>query len=378
MSESVVIFDEIKSAGRHKIGVAVLNSPKSLNSLNLEMCSLLDAKLQQWADDDNISAIVIRGTGEKAFCAGGDLHSLYKGMLGSDASNPWSNQIARDFFATEYRLDYRIHTYKKPIICWGTGIVMGGGVGLMMGASHRVVTETTQLAMPEITIGLYPDVAGTWMLSRLPKGIGEFLAFTGSKLVAADCLHYGLADRYCESSSYDGLLASLASITWSDDTSQHFSQVDWALDENIANSANLEMGSLQKNADLIRCLCNRSDFKQICNTIASFKSTTDPFLARAAMNFSSGSPGSARLSYTLLQLARHSSLADTFRREFIASLHCCAEPDFREGIRALLVDKDRMPNWQPSNLDQANEDWVKRFLVAPWPQDHAHPLADLV
>lgn len=374
---TAVIFEEINTSSTHKIGIATLNSPKTLNSLNLEMCTLLDAKLSAWADDSAIAAVVIRGSGEKAFCAGGDLHGLYKGMLESDPSDAWDNQIARDFFETEYRLDYKIHTYKKPIICWGNGIVMGGGVGLLMGASHRVVTETTQLAMPEITIGLYPDVAGTWMLSRLPKGIGEFLAFTGSKLVAADCLHYGLADRYCESGSYDSLISSLAAMAWDDNSSNHYAQVDWVLDNNIANSASLEVGPLQKNADLIRCLCNRSDFKQICNTIASFKSTTDPFLARAAMNFSSGSPGSARLSYTLLELARHSSLADTFRREFIASLHCCAEPDFREGIRALLVDKDRMPNWQPSSLDQANEAWVQRFLVAPWPKDQDHPLADL-
>lgn len=378
MVNQAVIFEELGSASQHKIGVATLNSPKTLNGLSLEMCQLLDARLQQWQADENIAVIVLRGAEEKAFCAGGDLHSLYKSMLQSDASDAWSNQYARDFFETEYRLDYRIHTYTKPIICWGSGIVMGGGVGLMMGASHRVVTETTQLAMPEITIGLYPDVAGTWMLSRLPKGIGEFLAFTGSKLVAADCLHYGLADRYCESTSYNNLLKTLSSIEWAADNTDHHAQVDWALDQNIANSAALAMGPLQKHADLIRCLCNRSEFSQICNTIASFKSNPDPFLARAALNFSSGAAGSARLSYTLIKLAHKSSLADTFRREFIASLHCCAEPDFREGIRALLVDKDRSPNWNPSHLEEASEQWVSRFLQAPWPAGQEHPLADLI
>lgn len=377
MVAEAVLFEEIGSASNHKVGVATLNSPKTLNGLSLQMCTLLDEKLQHWAQDDAVVAVVICGAGGKAFCAGGDLHGLYNSMLDSKPGDAWSNQYARDFFETEYRLDYRIHTYKKPIICWGSGIVMGGGVGLMIGASHRVVTETTMLAMPEITIGLYPDVAGTWMLSRLPKGIGEFLAFTGSRLVAADCLHYGLADRYCESISYDDLLKTLSNTKWGTESKDHYAQVDLALDKHVANSTTLEMGALQKHSDLIRSLCNRSDFSQICNTISNFKNNPDPFLARAAVSFSSGSPGSARLSHTLLQLARNSSLADTFRREFVASIHCCAEPDFREGIRALLIDKDKSPNWQPASIEDASEQWVQRFLEIPWDQNQQHPLDDL-
>src|SRR5690606_4707416 len=141
-----------------------------------------------------IALVVLRGAGDKAFCAGGDLHAMYQGMLENRSGDAWQDPHAREFFEVEYRLDYQIHTYRKPILCWGSGIVMGGGVGLMMGASHRVVTDTTRWAMPEINIGLFPDVGGTWMLARLPGGIGRFIALTAAQLGASDCLALGLAD----------------------------------------------------------------------------------------------------------------------------------------------------------------------------------------
>lgn len=370
-----VLFQELSGTSGRRIGVATLNSPRTLNGLSLDMCRLLDDRLQAWADDDRIVAVILRGAGDKAFCAGGDLHSLYRSMLDSPAGDAWANVPARNFFETEYRLDYQIHRYAKPVLCWGSGIVMGGGVGLMLGASHRLVTQTTRFAMPEITIGLYPDVAGTWMLSRLPRGIGEFLAFTGAQLGAADCLHYGLADRMCDAEGFDTLVAALEAVEWSANAADHGAQVDTVLDG--LQVAAPEAGPLQRHSSRIREACGRSDFLRIGAAIAGWKHDTDPWLARAAATFLAGSPGSARLSYTLLNRARHQSLADVFRMEYIASLHCCAQPDFREGIRALLVDKDRTPRWRPATLEQASADWVRRFLAQPWPAGQVHPLADL-
>lgn len=370
-----VLFQELPAGGGRRIGVAVLNSPQTLNGLSLAMCRQLDDRLADWEDDDRIAAVVLRGAGDKAFCAGGDLHGLYRGMLDSPAGDAWANVQARGFFETEYRLDYRIHRYAKPVLCWGSGIVMGGGVGLMLGASHRLVTPTTRFAMPEVTIGLYPDVAGTWMLSRLPRGIGEFLAFTGAQLGAADCLHYGLADRICEADGFDALTGALAALEWSGNAAERAAQVDAVLD--ALQIGTPEPGPLQRHSDAIRRACGRADFLQIGAAIAAWKRHDDPWLARAAATFLAGSPGSARLSHTLLNRARHQSLADVFRMEYIASLHCCAEPDFREGIRALLIDKDKSPRWRPGTLEQASTDWVRRFLAQPWPAGQAHPLADL-
>lgn len=370
-----VLFQEIPGTGGRRIGVATLNSPRTLNGLSLDMCRLLDDRLQAWADDDRIVAVMLRGAGDKAFCAGGDLHSLYRSMLDSPAGDAWANVPARNFFETEYRLDYQIHRYAKPVLCWGSGIVMGGGVGLMLGASHRLVTQTTRFAMPEITIGLYPDVAGTWMLSRLPRGIGEFLAFTGAQLGAADCLHYGLADRVCDAEGFDTLMAALGAVEWSANSADHGAQVDTVLDG--LQIAAPEAGPLQRHSDRIREACGRADFLRIGAAITGWKHDADPWLARAAATFLAGSPGSARLSHTLLNRARRQSLADVFRMEYIASLHCCAEPDFREGIRALLIDKDKAPRWRPATLEQASADWVRRFFAQPWPAGQVHPLADL-
>ena len=370
-----VLFQEIAGRDGRRIGVATLNSPRTLNGLSLPMCRLLDARLQAWAADDGIVAVVLAGAGGKAFCAGGDLHALYRSMLDSPVGDAWANVPAREFFETEYRLDHRIHTYSKPVLCWGDGIIMGGGVGLMLGASHRIVTGATRFAMPEVTIGLYPDVAGTWMLSRLPRGIGTFLAFTGAQLGAADCLHYGLADRLCETGALEGLLAALAATPWAADSAHHAAQVDGVLDACAAPQP--EPGPLQRHADRIGLVCGRADFLDIATGIAAWQDDADPWLARAAATFLAGSPGSARLSHTLLAHARHQSLAQTFRMEFTASLHCCAEPDFREGIRALLIDKDKSPRWNPATREQATEQWAQRFLAPLGPQAAPHPLADL-
>ncbi|MCZ4330332.1 enoyl-CoA hydratase/isomerase family protein [Castellaniella denitrificans] len=370
-----VLFHEIPARGGRRIGVATLNSPQTLNGLSLPMCRLLEARLQAWAADDGLVAVVLNGAGGKAFCAGGDLHALYRAMLESPADDAWANVTARAFFETEYRLDHRIHRYSKPVLCWASGIVMGGGVGLMLGASHRIVTGATRFAMPEVTIGLYPDVAGTWMLSRLPRGIGTFLAFTGAQLGAGDCLHYGLADRVCDAGGLDALLAALAATDWSADPAGHAAQVDVVLD--ACQTPEPEPGPLQRHADGIRRACDRADFLEIAAAVAAWKDDSDPWLARAAATFLAGSPGSARLSHTLLARARHQSLAETFRMEFTASLHCCAEPDFREGIRALLIDKDKTPRWNPATREQATAQWVQRFLAPLGPVGRPHPLADL-
>lgn len=370
-----VLFREISAGGGRLIGVATLNQPRALNGLSLAMCRLLNDRLYRWAGQDAIAAVVLCGAGDKAFCAGGDLHALYRSMVQQPLGDAWANESARAFFESEYRLDYRIHTYPKPILCWGSGIIMGGGVGLMLGASHRIVTETTRFAMPEITIGLYPDVAGTWMLARLPAGIGRFLALTGARLEAADCLHFGLADWRCAAHGLADLLARLEAVQWADDPGRHAAQVDTVLRACQVDA--LPSGPLQQRADAIRRACTGADLEAVARAIGAWERAADPWLQRAAKTFRAGSPGSARLSHILLQRARNGSLADVFRTDYIVSLHCCAQPDFREGIRALLVDKDKAPAWNPATLAQADDAWAQRFFEAPWPATQGHPLADL-
>lgn len=374
--KSPVLFRELDAANGKKAGIATLNAPQSLNSLSLEMCRLLADQLKQWEADDRIALVILDAAGGKAFCAGGDLQGIYQGMLENVSHDPWNNPYAREFFDVEYRLDYQIHTYAKPMLCWGNGIVMGGGVGLMMGASHRVVSETTRFAMPEVSIGLFPDVGGTWMLARLPGGIGNFLAMTGAQLGARDCMLLGLADYTVASAQWDAVLDQLRSQAWTGNATE-----DRHILRRVLLAARpaeaLPQGPLETHFELIRAACDGDDFDTVCANIAAWAEHEDPWLQRAAQTFKRGSPGSARLSFALLKRVRLLSLADVFREEYIVTLQCGVQGDLQEGIRALIIDKDKQPRWNPATTAEATQAWVQRFFEAPWPAGTAHPLQDM-
>lgn len=379
-----VLFDEKPAANGMRVAFATLNSPQTLNGLSLEMVDLLTERLTAWAQDDGVAMVVLQGAGGKALSAGGDLHGLYHSMKAHEGQGAWSNRVARDFFEREYRLDYQIHTYPKPFLCWGHGIVMGGGVGLMMGASHRVVSETTRLAMPEISIALFPDVGGSWMLNHMPGRIGLFLALTGAQLTTADTFFAGVADYRLASDDWPRFVQTLLKAPWvpgaaSDGPTARMVNEALLRKALVAHQPDtpLTPGPLQQHAELIETLCRGEDLSAIYRAVAELKTHEDPWLARAATTMLAGSPGSARLAFTLLQETRLSSLAEVFRTEYIAALVCTAEGDFAEGIRALLIDKDKQPKWHPATLEQASETWVQRFFQPPWPAGQRHPLADL-
>lgn len=379
-----VLFEEKPAANGQRVAFATLNSPQTLNGLSLEMVDLLAERLTAWAEDDGVAMVVLQGAGGKAMSAGGDLHGLYHSMQAHKGQGAWANTLAREFFEREYRLDYQIHTYPKPFLCWGHGIVMGGGVGLMMGASHRVVSETTRLAMPEISIALFPDVGGSWMLNHMPGRLGLFMALTGAQLNTSDTFFAGLADYRLDSADWPRFVEALLQLPWAASAGtdgRPASVVNEALlrEALVAHQPEsaLAPGPMQRHADLIESLCRGDDLPMIYHAIAELKNHEDPWLARAAATMLAGSPGSARLAFSLLRATRLSSLAEVFRTEYIAALVCTAEGDFAEGIRALLIDKDKQPKWNPATLEQATQAWVERFFQAPWPQGQRHPLADL-
>jgi enoyl-CoA hydratase/carnithine racemase len=374
-AEAPVRFEERVAGNGKRIGIATLNAPKTLNGLSLDMARLLDERLRAWAADKAIAMVVLQGAGEKAFCAGGDLHSLYKSMLDYQASGSTDvrdNRYAGDFFSVEYRLDYLIHTYPKPILCWGHGIVMGGGIGLMAGASHRVVTERSRLAFPEITIGLYPDVGGSFLLHRVPDSAGVFLALTGAPLNAGDAIHAGLADIQLPAESRDALDAALLLEPWSDDGRANAATLTDVLARFAVPSA---PGPLQTHQASIAFACAHDELDAVVAAIQTLPGD-DAWLATARQTLDAGAPGSARLAFALQRRAGHLSLADTFRLEYVVSLHCAARGDFAEGIRALLIDKDRTPRWRPATLAEATPEWVAPFFIEPW-NTGEHPLRDL-
>lgn len=372
-----VVFEEKVAGNGARIGVARLNSAKTLNALSLEMIDLLAERLSAWAVDPGVALVVLEGAGEKAFSAGADLHKMHEAMLAHHASaqrdDIRGNAYAAGFFGREYRLDYAIHTYPKPVLCWGHGIVMGGGVGLMSGASHRVVTNESRVAMPEITIGLYADVGGSWLLGRMPGATGLFLALTGARLQASDALFVKLADYCIDHARKPAVFEALMAQRWTDSHADNARLLSAVLHGFAA--ADLPHGPLRQNFDLINGLCGHGELQDIVSAITGLK-TEDAWLARAAATLAAGSPSTAALSYELQRRAKYLSLADVFRMEFVASLHCARRPDFAEGIRALLIDKDQRPHWQPPTLAQITPEWTEGFFTSPWKASE-HPLADL-
>ena len=371
-TESPVLFDILTTASAHRFGRATLNAPANLNALSLEMVDLLQPQLEAWAQDPQIAGVLLDASGDKAFCAGGDVVGLYQAIRALPPGEV--PPLAQDFFEREYRLDHLIHTYPKPLVCWGHGFVMGGGIGLMAGASHRVATLRTRMAMPEISIGLYPDVGGSWLLSRLPGRTGAFLALTGAHLNAADALFAGLADFAVPHERHSDLLTALTSAHWTGERADDAAQLSHLL-QDLGQGLELPASPLRTHFDRINTVIGHDRLQDIAPRLGALADDADPWLAQAARTFMNGSPTSAALGLELQRRARLLSLADTFRLELQASLGCCAHPDFAEGVRALLVDKDKNPRWQPAVLADLTPAWIEAHLRPRFAG--AHPLADL-
>jgi enoyl-CoA hydratase/carnithine racemase len=354
MTESVVLFDEIKTAGGQRFGVATLNAPASLNALSVAMVRLLTPRLRAWAADDGIAGVLLDAAGEKAFCAGGDLRQLYQTLLECGARR---NAYAERFFGEEYELDHLIHTFPKPMLCWGHGIVMGGGVGLMSGASHRVVTPQSRVAMPEISIGLYPDVGGSWFLRRMPGRVGLFLALTAAPLNAADAIFCGLADLMVPHEHKARVLEAIGGTAWGAEAGADRAALSRILAQ-AGEGAALPASKVREHFDTINALMAGDDLNDIARRLRALQSE-DPWLQNAAKTFSKGAPSSAAVTFALWQRVQRMSLAEVFRLEYWVSLGFCAHKDFAEGIRAVLIDKDRNPKWSPATLEDVTPAFVE-------------------
>ena len=358
MTDSVLVAEH--TAGEHRIGQLTLNVEKTLNSLTREMVDVITDRLEAWAQDDAVVAVMIDGAGEKAFCAGGDVQALRNSCV----ENPGGPcEYAEHFFAREYRMNYLLHTYAKPLICWGHGVVMGGGLGILAGCSYRVVSERTRIGMPEVTIALFPDVGGSWFLNRMPGQIGRFLALTSSHINATDALYCGLGTHFLAHAQKDSVLEALSGLTWGSDPAGNTAQVE-ALLGGLAATVDQPEAQLEPHMDVINAWMAGDDLSAIFDRVMAWQGE-DAWLQKARDGFAHGSPLAATWIFRQLNDTRDASLRSVFESELVLGCNIMRHPEFAEGVRALLVDKDRSPAWAYPDLASVPAEVVDTFFTAP-------------
>lgn len=365
-----VVFQTLGCEGSKQIGIATLNVEHALNALDLDMVRLLSTQLNYWQQDDKVACVVLDAVGDKAFCAGGDVREL------TEATMAMPGKIAPEvqtFFTEEYQLDYLIHNYEKPILVWGHGFVMGGGLGLMAGASHRVVTESSRIAMPEVPIGLFPDVGGSYFLNRMPGKLGLFLGLTGYNMNAADALYVHLADFGISQDDKEPLWDALARLRWQDKAPINHELLSQTL-TTFSNNELSQSSHLEAQQGRIDTLVTGS-LAEIYEKFSKLE-TEESWLSRAKRSFLAGSPLSWLLVENQMNLGIDISLADCLRKELDWAVNCCVMGDFCEGVRALLIDKDKNPQWKFKSLTEIPEDFKEKFLSSPWPETE-QPLREL-
>jgi enoyl-CoA hydratase/carnithine racemase len=349
-----------------RVGCITLNRPQALNALSLGMIRAITRALQAWRTDDTVLAVVVRGTGKEgpfgSFCAGGDIRFFHQAALAGASE-------LDDFFTEEYALNHLIHTYPKPYIALMDGIVMGGGMGISQGASLRIVTERSKLAMPETGIGLFPDVGGGYFLSRCAGRLGEYLALTGLVLNGREAMTAGLADGFIDSGRLPGLWASLAATPFENGASVErwcASHLSTSLNPPTWPVATLDrIFALPTVADIVAAL-DATDTDWARNTVATLRKRS-PLMLHVVLQ--------------QLRRARGMGLADDLRMERDMVRNCFnlrpgKASETVEGIRALAIDKDHAPQWNPARLEDVPAGAADAFFVSPWPADQ-HPLREL-
>ncbi|MGK6311732.1 enoyl-CoA hydratase/isomerase family protein [Neorhizobium sp. DT-125] len=351
MPEAATQSDEILTNRIGSAAIIRLNRPKALNSLNLAMVRAMKAAMERFAEDPEVSCVVLKGEGERGLCAGGDIRVIHE--MGK-AGDP---DVTR-FWREEFPLNYMIAHYGKPYVALMDGIVMGGGVGVSSHGGHRIVTERTRLAMPETGIGYVPDVGATWLLPHAPGETGTWMALTGEAIGAADAIYAGLADTHVPSERLGALVDALGELKGGASDEQVRAVIDrFAV---VPGESQLEAN---------RKLIDRAfGFETVEEIVAALGKEEGEFAVRTREIISKRSPTSLKLALRLLRLGRQSSsLVECLEREFTAGTEILRNRDFYEGVRAAIIDKDRNPKWSPAGLEEVRGADLDRYFAARHP-----------
>ncbi len=331
------------------VGRITLNRPKALHALNLSMCEAMIAALQAWRSDPAVELVLLDHAGERGFCAGGDIR-----MLADSGAKDGKEAMA--FFHTEYRLNHLLFVYEKPVVAVMDGIVMGGGVGLSMPCAYRIATERTTFAMPETGIGLFPDVGGGWFLPRLPGKTGLWLALTGARIKAADCLILGIATDYVQSADVEALKAAI--IADPADIESLLAQID-------ADPGHAPL------ADNLAVLSDTFAMTSVEGIVAALEAQGGEWAKAQLETLKTKSPQTMKVAFRQLKLgAKMDDFADNMAMEYAIGARVVRRHDFLEGVRAVIVDKDGSPRWNPDRLDAVTESMLDE-IFAPLPADEA-------
>jgi enoyl-CoA hydratase len=343
--------DEILLERQGGLGIVTLNRPKALNTLTLGMYRVFDPQLVAWGGDAEVAAVLVRGAGERAFCAGGDVRAIYDARHAPAGRGDYK----ADFFREEYCLIQRVHRLTKPYIALADGIAMGGGAGVSINGSHRIATERTVFAMPEVHIGLFPDVGASRFLNLCPGRIGLYLALTGTRLRAADALYCGFATHYVPHERLGDLTAALVALDWRRGAAHR--QVDEVLARFAGNPGPATLPRLRPAID--RAFTADS----VEGILSALRQESSDWAKAALEAMSRASPTSLKITFRQLALGHGMEIEEALALEYRMTQHVMAGHDFFEGIRALLVDKDQQPHWRPATLAEVSEATVEGYFA---------------
>jgi enoyl-CoA hydratase/carnithine racemase len=356
MNDSPVLFQRSADGA---LAIATLNRPKQLNALTLEMCEMMGKQLGEWANDDSVKCVLLNANGEKGFCAGGDVAEVIRNVR---AGGEKRYEYGDAFFATEYALNLMMHTYSKPLVVLSHGICMGGGVGLLAGASHGVFVAGSKIAMPEIHIGLFPDVGGGYFLQDFFDGRDKLIALTGCMLNEGDAIEGYLGSFVIPQPAHAGFVDAIAAIEWGDSREENDELISSCIEE-------MDDGTVELSGPLATYEAETKKLDQ-CKTVIEFRDALnelaqrEPYFATAAKSLSQGSPTAAHVTFEYLKRARPMDIDEVLALDLILAKQFQRHHDFSEGVRALLIDKDRTPRWSPSDWNAVDASLVEAHFAA--------------